>query len=78
MRKVLIIALGLASLVTLAAVHQASAAQICKDVCDQWAEDRGVLRCFAARYVCTKTVTTNLSGPGAQQPVNDKKLKRQN
>jgi len=72
MRKILIIALGLASLATLAAVHQASAAQECRHVCDQLEMDRGQWRCFAGHYVCTKP------GPGRPQPVNDQKLKRQN
>ena len=77
MRKVLIIALGLASVTTLASVHQASAAQDCKIVCDQWAPDNwGKPRCFSAHQVCTKQPVSN--GPGPQQAINDKKLKRQN
>ena len=77
MRKVLIIALGLASLATLGGVQLASAAQDCKIVCDQWAPDNWEKpRWFSAHRVCTKQSVSN--GPGAQQAINDKKLKRQN
>jgi hypothetical protein len=70
MRKVLIIALGLASLATLVAVNQASAAN-CRIVCDQWGLDnRGKQRCFSARQVCTAMSS-------APKSMQDEKRKRQ-
>jgi len=77
MYKALIVALGVASLATLSGVQLASAAQDCKIVCDQWAPDNwGNPRCFSAHRVCTKQPVSN--GPGAQQAINDRKLRRQN
>jgi hypothetical protein len=65
MRKVLIIALGLASLGAIASVQQASAAagQICKPVCDQWAPDNlGKPRCFSAHTECKNAKSVGASG----------------
>jgi hypothetical protein len=71
MRKILIIALGLASLATLAAVNQASAAN-CRIVCDQWGPDnRGKQRCFSARQVCKPAMSS------APKSIQDQKRKRQ-
>ena len=72
MRKVLIIALGFASLATLVAVNQASAAQNCKIVCDQWAPGNdGKPRCFSARQVCKPVISS------APKSMQDEKRKRQ-
>ena len=78
MRKVLIIALGLASLGALAGVQQASAAagQICKPVCDQWAPDNfGTPRCFSAHTECTNA--KGVGGAGASKTIQQKKTVRQ-
>lgn len=54
MRKVLIIAFGLASLGALA-TQPASAAQTCRMVCDQSAIHNGQTRCFSSHKECTNT-----------------------
>ena len=72
MRKVLIIVLGLASIGTLAAVHQASAASNCRIVCDQWGPDNwGKQRCLSARQVCKPAMNS------APQSIQDQKRKRE-
>jgi len=71
MRKVLIIALSLASLATLAVVNQAFAAN-CRIVCDQWGPDnRGKQRCFSAHQVCKPAMSS------APKSMEDQKRKRQ-
>jgi hypothetical protein len=71
MRKVLIVALGLASLATLAAVNQASAASNCRIVCDQWGLHNGKQRCFSARQVCKPAMNS------APKSIQDQKRTRQ-
>lgn len=70
MRKVLIIAFGLASLATLVAVNQASAAN-CRIVCDQWGLHNGKQRCFSARQVCKPAMSS------APKSIQDQKRTRQ-
>lgn len=76
MRKILIIALGLASLATLGGVQLASAAQNCVPVtvCDQWAEHNGKPRCFSAHVVCAERVGSSK----VPQPIQQQKLRSQN
>ena len=72
MHKVLVIALGLASLATLVAVNQASAASNCRIVCDQWGLHNGKQRCFSARQVCKRAVS---SAPKSMQDQKRQKEK---
>lgn len=78
MRKVLIIALGIASLAALVSVQSASAAQNCKEVCDQWAPgNSGKPRCFSARVVCTNSSGKPGSSSGTKT-IQEQKVRRQN
>lgn len=53
MRKVLLIVIGLISFGALIGVQQASAAAVCRTVCDQSAVHNGKPRCFSSHQECT-------------------------
>jgi hypothetical protein len=78
MRKILIIALGLASFGAIAAVQQASANPLCKPVCDQWGPgNNGQPRCFSAHMECPNG-KASVGGTGGSKTIQQKKTVRQN
>src|SRR5262245_61199525 len=77
MRKVLIIALGFASLGAITAAQQASANPLCKPVCDQWGPGKnGQPRCFSAHMECPDT-KASVGGSGGHKTIQQKKTLRQ-
>ncbi len=75
MRKVLLIALGLASLGAIASVQPAAAKVTCQTVCEVFSTDSaGHGTCTRSRQKCTGTDDI---GSRAVQPIQQQKLKRQ-